>query len=138
MPDSAFPSRPVQRCTAWSGGAAFALLFLAVLSTVTVQAQAPAPQVAPGKTFTLEFPDMPPTMACPLDPKNPSKPSMTVFLPTNYDANTKHPLLIFLKGETGGNGNSPGVARKLAEDKDFICVDLPFFKNKAEDNAPPR
>lgn len=112
------------------------LVAMVALLPLPVRAQTPPPQVAPGETFTIQFPDMPPTMACLLDPKNPSKPSMTVFLPTNYDARIKHPLLIFLKGEGGGNGNNPNVARGLAEDKDFICVDLPLFKKKADGNAP--
>lgn len=109
---------------------------LAILSAVAVRAEPPAPQVAAGKTFTIVFPDMPPTMACLLDPKNTFKPSMTVFLPTNYDVKARYPLLIFLNGGTGGNGDNPVTARKLAEDRDFICVDLPLFKLKAEDGVP--
>ncbi len=98
--------------------------------------QVPGLVVAPGNTFTLEFPNMPPTMANLLDSKDTIKPCMTVFLPTNYTAKTKYPLLIYLNGGSGGNGKDPGVARKICEDKDFICVDLPLFKNKAEGNAP--
>ena len=115
------------------------LLLTAVLvasCAATALAQPRAPQVAPGKSFTVEFPEMPPTMAHLLDPKNTSKPSMTVFLPTNYNARAKFPLLIFLKGGSGGNGNNPDTARKLVADRDFICVDLPLFKYKAEGNAP--
>jgi dienelactone hydrolase len=99
-------------------------------------AQAPGLRVVPGHTFTLEFPNMPPTMANLLAPQNTAKPSMTVFLPTNYTASSKYPLLIYLNGGSGGNGKNPGVARKISEDKDFICVDLPLFKNKAAGNAP--
>ena len=99
-------------------------------------AQAPGLRVAPGNTFTIEFPNMPPTMAKLLAPQNTAKPSITVFLPTNYTARTKYPLLIYLNGGSGGNGKNPGVARKISEDKDFICVDLPLFKNKAAGNTP--
>ena len=113
-----------------------AVSVLVASCAVVAMAQPPASQVAPGKTFTVEFPEMPPTMACLLDPGNTSKPSMAVFLPTNYNAKVRFPLLIFLKGGSGGNGNNPGAARKLVEDRDFICVDLPLFKNKAEGNAP--
>ena len=117
--------------------AVFLLTALLVASgAVAAMAQPRAPQVAPGKSFTVEFPEMPPTMARLLDSKNTARPSMTVFLPTNYNARARFPLLIFLKGGSGGNGNNPDTARKLVADRDFICVDLPLFKYKAEGNAP--
>jgi dienelactone hydrolase len=53
---------------------------------------------------------------------------MTVFLPRNYDPKRQHPLLIFLNGGTGGNGANPAVARRLTEERDFVCVDFPLFK----------
>jgi len=94
-----------------------------------------APKLAPGALFSLEFPDMPPTFANLSDPPG-NKTMMTVFLPRNYETSRKHPLLIFLNGGTGGRAANPAVARKLSEEKDFVCVDFPLFK-AADPQAPP-
>lgn len=96
------------------------------------------PQLAPGAQFTIEFPDMPPTMSNVFVPSDKTKPSMTVFLPVNYNATTQHPLLVFLEGGSGGYGNEVRIARKLAQDKDFICVNMPLFKNTTGGTGPPR
>ena len=74
---------------------------------------------------------MPPTLYSVLQNTNVTA-TMTVFLPRDYDPQRKHPLLIFLSGGNGGRGQSAGVARKLSEEKDFVCVDLPLFKEKVE------
>jgi dienelactone hydrolase len=61
---------------------------------------------------------------------------MTVFLPRNYDPQSKHPLLIYLSGGGGSRGQNPTVARKLTEETHFVCVDLPLFKEKLDPPAP--
>jgi dienelactone hydrolase len=78
---------------------------------------------------------MPPTLLDLIENKD-IKPMMTVFLPMNYDPQRKHPLLICLGGGNGGQGGNPAVARKLSEEKDFVCVGLPLFKEKVEPAAP--
>lgn len=70
---------------------------------------------------------MPPTFYA-LVQKQEIKPQMTVYLPANYDASRKHPLLIFLYGGDGGAGSDLGVARSLTQGKDFVCVSMPLFK----------
>lgn len=112
---------------------AMALLF-AALTTTGVLAADPAPKRVPGSTFTIPFPEMPPTFADLLD-HNGVKPMMTVFLPRNYDPRRKHPLLIFLEGGNGGTGGNTNVARKLTEEKDFVCVAVPLFKEKVDPPA---
>jgi predicted esterase len=91
-------------------------------------------KLAPGSAFTISFPTMPRTLADMLE-NNGVKPMMTVFLPTNYDVNRKHPLLIFLNGGSGGTGGNVGIARKLCEEKDFVCVGLPLFKETLNPSA---
>jgi polyhydroxybutyrate depolymerase len=81
----------------------------------------------PGSTFTVQFPELPPTFYD-LAQKKDVKPQMTVFLPTNYDPARKHPLLVFLGGGDGGTGSNPSVARELSAEEDFICVGVPLFK----------
>jgi dienelactone hydrolase len=120
--------------TALGGPIAMALL-LAASAATSAPAAEPSPKLAPGITFTIAFPELPPTFADLLD-HNHVKPQMTVFLPRNYDPDRKHPLLIFLNGGNGGAGGNPGVARRLAEEKDFICVGLPLFKEKVDPPAP--
>jgi len=86
------------------------------------------PQLIPGGRFTIEFPDMPPTMHS-MFYKTDIKPCMTVVLPKNYSSSQKYPLLIFLPGECGSNGKNPVQALLLSEQKDFVCLDLPYFKS---------
>ncbi len=57
-----------------------------------------------------------------------NKPMITVYLPKNYDTRHKFPLLVFLQGGTGGIGDQISTPRALAQDKDFICVNMPLFK----------
>lgn len=68
------------------------------------------------------------------DPNHP--PQMTVFLSKNYDTadtSRKYPVLIFLSGGDGGSAGDPSVARKLSEETDYVCVDLPLFKTDMGD-----
>jgi dienelactone hydrolase len=108
--------------------------WLVALPAISVMAAEPIAKLAPGSSFTLSFPELPPTFADLLD-HNGVKPMMTVFLPTNYDPARKHPLLVFLQGGSGGTGGNAQVARKLSQEKDFVCVDLPLFKEKVEPPA---
>jgi dienelactone hydrolase len=96
-------------------------------SVAAAKAAAPPLKLTPGATFTVPFPDLPPTFYA-LYNKKDVPVQMTVFLPRNYDPARKHPLLVFLNGGDGGTAGNPGVARGLAEDKDFVCVSLPLFK----------
>lgn len=102
--------------------------------TTTPAATVPT-RLQPGHSFTISFPDMPPTFAALLDKSKTSHkpPVMTVFLPRNYDPQRKHPLLMFLNGGDGGQGGDPGVARALSEEMDFVCVNVPLFKKDIKD-----
>jgi predicted esterase len=110
-------------------------LLITLLLAYNGRAEEAAPQLLAGRTFTIQFPEMPPTLYDLLESKD-IKPQMTVFLPQNYDPQHKHPLLIFLGGGNGGQGGNPAVARKLTEEKDFVCVSLPLFKEKIVSAAP--
>ncbi|MCX5685699.1 MAG: hypothetical protein NT049_18735, partial [Planctomycetota bacterium] len=107
------------------------VVVVALLSAAAIAAAAPAaepaPKLAAGNSFTVPFPEMPPTFYA-LYNKNDSKAQMTVFLPRNYDPARKHPLLVFLNGGDGGTGANPGVARGVSAEKDFVCVSMPLFK----------
>jgi predicted peptidase len=107
-----------------------ALASLACCVATLVPAAEPAGKLKPNSTFTVAFPEMPPTFYA-LDQKKDLKAQMTVFLPTNYSPGRKHPLLLFLYGGNGESGPNPGVARSLCEAKDFVCVSVPLFKEIA-------
>jgi dienelactone hydrolase len=116
----------------------FVACTVSVLLAVAIHCVAvgdPAPALAPGAQFTVSFSELPSTLAELLSPTG-SKPMMTVFLPRNYDPARKHPLLIFLAGADGGTGGNPRIARSLSEEKDFICVNLPLFKEALPPAVP--
>lgn len=102
------------------------MLFAGVLISQCPAAE-PAGKLVPGKTISVQFPGMPPTFSAMQQKKNvPAQ--MTVYLPTNYDPAKKIPLLIWLNGGDGGDGNTLGVARGVTQGRDFICVSVPLFK----------
>jgi predicted peptidase len=115
-----------------------ATAFLPLATAWTCFAAAPGatsrPALIPGRTFTLQFADMPPTFAELVEP-NGVKAQMAVYLPKNYDPNRLHPLLVFLNGGDGGRGANLGVARGVTEGNDFICVSPPLF-HKAAPGTP--
>ncbi|MEN6345519.1 MAG: redoxin domain-containing protein [Armatimonadia bacterium] len=94
-----------------------------------------APRLVPGASFTIKFPDMPPTLHALMSKTNVPA-AMTVFLPRNYDPQRKHPLLIALNGGDGGDASNPSVARALTQEQDFVCVSLPLFKESIDPSAP--
>ena len=64
-----------------------------------------AARLTPGSTFTVPFPEMPPTYwAMATSNKGPA--FLSVSLPKNYTPGGKFPLLVFLHGGSGGNGGA--------------------------------
>ena len=107
-----------------------------LLCTTSWGADPATPRLVPGQNFSIRFPDLPPTFYR-LDTEEKIPTQMTVFLPTNYDRDRQHPLLIFLEGRNGGGATNPKVARALSEEQDFVCVILPLFKEKLLPKQPP-
>lgn len=114
---------------------ALALVCLLFPVTGAPAAEAPPMKLVPGAAFTIPFPELPPPFYALYQNKD-VKTRMTVFLPRNYDPARKHPLLIFLGGGDGGDAGNPGVARALSEERDFICVALPLFREKVPPKEP--
>jgi hypothetical protein len=102
-------------------------LLFAVYVAMGAPAVELAPKLVPGSTLTITFPEMPPTLYA-MHARKDVTAQMSVFIPRNYDPARKHPLLVFLNGWDGGPADNPGVARSLAEEKDFVCVSVPLFK----------
>lgn len=103
----------------------FAAACLLALCAAKVGASDPTP--AAGQGFSLDFPELGEDFS-----GNPMK--MEVWIPTDWDAGKKFPLLIFLPG--GKGGNSLGEAKNLGRGK-FICAGLPYpdtARNPAQEN----
>lgn len=112
-----------------------AFVVVAVLLPAALAVAQPTPPLTPGSTFTIEFPDMPPTLAEMQDPKG-IPATMAVSLPADYDPQRKHPLLVVLQGGNGGRGTSASIARQIIGPNEFVCVNLPLFKESLDPNAP--
>jgi thioredoxin-dependent peroxiredoxin len=97
---------------------------------------APLPDVKPGTSFTVQFPDMPPTFYDITEGRD-DKAQMTAFIPKNYDPGRKCPLFVWLSGGDGGVGGNPGVARGVCADQDFVCVSVPLFRAPDYKPNPP-
>ena len=93
-------------CAAARCAIASLVCYVAASAATSALAVEPAPKLAPSSKFTIVFPDLPPTFYR-LDKEEKIPTQMTIFLPTNYDRNRKHPLLIFLEGGNGGGATNP-------------------------------
>ncbi len=100
---------------------------IVLLTTPVSLTTEPVGRLTPDSSFTLTFPDMPPTFHA-LFTKQDVKARMTIYLPRNYDPAKKHPLLVYLNGGDGGDGNTLGVARGITGQQDFVCVSMPLFR----------
>ncbi|MBI4230491.1 MAG: hypothetical protein HY608_06615 [Planctomycetes bacterium] len=77
------------------------------------------PRVRAGNRFVVDYPGLPSTLA-----RQPS--AMHVSIPTNYDPNRQHPLLLWLN--TGEGQPGLGDARGITGGTDFVCVSLPLYR----------
>ena len=109
-------------------------LSLLFLSFFTVQVSKAGVTVTPGQpdsTIVLTFKNLPPTLFNQVTES--SKPAQAaVYFPENYTIEEKFPLLIWLGGGNGGPGTNLKTAKSITANKDFICVNLPLFKQTLE------
>lgn len=74
----------------------------------------------PRQVLTFEFPQLPKTLAG-------ETPRMTLRLPDNYSSSQAYPLLIFLSGGEGGNGNNIDKPKDIIGANDYIIGNFPLF-----------
>ena len=106
------------------------LLSVCLWSSVGLGDEAAARRT-PGGTFTIPFPEMPPTYwSIATSKEGPAR--LSISLPKNYTPSGKFPLLVFLHGGSGGNGGpKAAIVSAMTEDQDFVCASMPFFKKIA-------
>lgn len=99
------------------------LLFVAL----PISAQSSTSELKPGSTFFVDFPQLGPTWA-----KQPSR--MGVYIPTDYTAGRRYPLLVWFGG--GYGGDDPGAGKAITAGSGFICVGLPYkFQDDSNENG---
>ncbi len=100
-----------------------------LLALVCASAHARTPELAlrPGESVTVSFPELAPHLAR-MAADSKANPQMTIALPQDYDPTRRHPLLIFLGGGAGGNGDTASPGPAVTEGQDFVCVRMPLFK----------
>jgi hypothetical protein len=84
-------------------------------------------RLEPGALLTLEFPDVPDTLAT-METGRRKPARLLAQLPANYSRAGKFPLFVFLNGGTGGRGDNLPLGWETVGSNDFICVNLPLFK----------
>ncbi len=111
--------------------AKFSPMILLCLAIASYSTSAGDADLKPNAVLTFEFPDLPPTLVNQMKNDN-VKPKMTVQLPSNYTKDGKFPIFVFLEGGDGGHGDMLSSALRVVKDKDFICVNMPLFKENSE------
>ena len=109
------------------------IVLLSVISFVDHDAVAGAEyldsRVKPGERFTLIFEDLGPTW-------HGWSTRMEVYIPTDYDAERRYPLLVWFSGSVGSH--TVGRPLSITEGKGFILASLPYRKpeeDKHSDNT---
>lgn len=74
----------------------------------------------PRQVLTFEFPQLSKTLAG-------DTPRVTLRLPDNYSSSKTYPLLIFLSGGKGGNGNKIDKPKDIIGSDDYIIGNFPLF-----------
>ena len=108
-----------------------AAAFLLLRSAVVAETK---PNLAPGSTIAITFPEMPATFYVLMHPEKKLPAQISIFLPHNYSVARKFPLLIFASVGDRVTARIP-ASLALSEEKDFICVGVPLFK--ADDPKTP-
>jgi len=111
------------------------LLTLAWMLLVGGPLLAPAAEFRAGDVVRSEFPDLPDTLYTMASGEK-TVPTMTIRFPANYSADRKFPLFIWLWGGHGGDGSGCGAGPTITEDRDFIFVGMPLFKESIVKTEP--
>ena len=105
------------------------LLHLLTLLCCPLVLRADDQPLRPGAVLRLEFPDLPPNMVAMFG----NKPNVSVLvadLPSNYSAERKFPIVVYLDGGNGGDYLSTNWLRDILGPDDFIAVRMPLFKKE--------
>ena len=94
--------------------------------------QAQEPDLKPGTTFRLSFPELPISLFA--NQTNPKiKTGVSVQLPKNYSRKKKFPLCVYLDGGLGGNGENTALPREFMGKTDYIVASFPLFRKNGYD-----
>ncbi len=115
------------------------ILLLALITLITLipalAATDDAQPLEPNATFTLEFPELPPTLWS-MHTETEDVTRCTVRLPENYSPERDFPLFVWLNGGAGGKGSGPGRGPAIMEKRDFIFVGMPLFQESLDRSTP--
>ena len=100
-----------------------------MLFVSSAQAQDTVKWNTPGKTYAMEFPELPITFYA-LARDTALTTRMSVYLPENYSTNRDFPLMLWLNGGDGGTGNLLNRPKEISENRDYICANFPLFKHE--------
>ena len=110
---------------------AVVLTLLTVFLFSILSANSGSKDFDPNETVIIEFRELPVTLYNMVKETNePTK--AAVFFPENYKTEKDFPLLIWLGGGNGGPGTNLKIPKSITGKNDFICINLPLFKQTLE------
>jgi len=82
-------------------------------------------------TLVFSFPELPQTLYFKVKAEFPVT-MASVYLPVDFNAAKKYPLILWIDGGTGGAGDLAKYGPEKFGNKEFIIVNLPLFKDSLE------
>lgn len=81
--------------------------------------------------YTISFSNLPTTSYAAATNRN-TTPQISIFVPFNYSANKKMPVILWLDGGDGGAGDHVSHIKDIVGSSDFILLNFPLFKTNYE------
>jgi len=101
----------------------FSILFAVMLFPLFAKSIA----IKPDTILILKFPALPKSLYYNVTGEFPTT-LASVYLPTDFDENKKHPVVLWIDGGLGGAGDLVNQAKKYIGSEGFILINLPLFK----------
>ena len=94
-------------------------------------------RIQPDGIVQFEFPELGKTLRG-LSKGEAQAPALTATYPSDYSAEGRFPLFVYILGGDGGHGEKVDLGRGIIGPRGYICVTMPLFKQKWDPAGPAR